>query len=224
MAASEAGGITQCIGACKVLVPVDGKLQPCVSLDTPGPEIDKDGANPDRVMQEISSVGLMPELWGGDIPSVRISALKGNNNVDELLETVMLVAEVNELISVPYNGDRDRGRGGHVVEAGPSMAVQVIGLSGVPIAGDEFEAVDSLDVARERAETCAVSSRDTRISAKAGEGKGSIEAIRNALQVLPQDNVTLKFLQVRGDVSTSDVDLAVATEAIIFRFNVSRFG
>ncbi|KAJ6837420.1 translation initiation factor IF-2, chloroplastic-like [Iris pallida] len=343
--ASEAGGITQGIGAYKVLVPVDKKLHPCVFLDTPGHEafgamrargarvtdiviivvaaddgvrpqtseaiahakaagvpiiiainkIDKDGANPDRVMQELSSVGLMPEIWGGDIPMVQISALKGEN-VDELLETVMLVAEMQELKANPHRNakgtvieaglDKSRGpvatlivqngtlrkgdivvcgkafgkmralfddRGGRLDEAGPSTAVQVIGLSDVPVAGDEFEVVDSLDVARERAELCATSLRDARISAKAGEGKitlssiasavsagkqsgldmhqlniilkvdvqGSIEAIRHALQVLPQDNVTLKFLlQAPGDVSTSDVDLAVAAEAIIFGFNV----
>lgn len=343
--ASEAGGITQGIGAYKVLVPVDKKVHPCVFLDTPGHEafgamrargarvtdiaiivvaaddgvrpqtseaiahakaagvpiviainkIDKDGANPDRVMQELSSVGLMPEIWGGDIPMVQISSLKGEN-VDELLETVMLVAEMQELKANPHRKakgsvieaglDKSRGpvvtlivqngtlrkgdvvvcgkafgkmralfddRGGRLDEAGPSIAVQVIGLSDVPIAGDEFEVVDSLDVARERAELCATSLRDARISAKAGEGKvtlssiatavsagkqsgldrhqlniilkvdvqGSIEAIRHALQVLPQDNVILKFLlQAPGDVSTSDVDLAVAAEAIIFGFNV----
>lgn len=347
--ASEAGGITQGIGAYKVLVPVDGKPRPCVFLDTPGHEafgamrargarvtditiivvaaddgvrpqtneaiahakaagvpiiiainkIDKDGANPERVMQELSSVGLMPEAWGGDVPVVKISALKGEN-INELLETVLLVAELQELKSNPHrnakgtvieagldkskgptatlivqNGTLKKGdvvvcgeafgkvramfddRGGRVDKAGPSMAVQVIGLSVVPIAGDEFEVVDSLDVARERADACAESLRAARISAKAGEGKvtlssiaaavsvgkqsgldmhqlniilkvdvqGSIEALRHALQVLPQDNVTLKFLlQAPGDVSTSDVDLAVATEAIIFGFNVKAPG
>lgn len=349
VAASEAGGITQGIGAYKVLVSVDGKRQSCVFLDTPGHEafgamrargarvtditiivvaaddgvrpqtseaiahakaagvpiiiainkIDKDGANPERVMQELSSVGLMPELWGGDIPMVQISALKGDN-VHELLETVMLVAELQELKANPHRNakgtvieaglDKSRGpvatlivqngtlkkgdivvcgeafgkmralfddRGGNVDEAGPSMAVQVIGLNGVPTAGDEFEVVDSLDVARERAEACATSLRDERISAKAGDGKvtlssiasavsagkhsgldthqlniilkvdvqGSIEAVRHALQVLPQDNVTLKFLlQSPGDVSMSDVDLAVAADAIIFGFNVKAPG
>lgn len=55
--------------------------------------------------------------------------------------------------------------------------------------------------------------------------QGSIEAVRHALQVLPQDNVTLKFLlQAPGDVSTSDVDLAVAAEAVIFGFNVKATG
>ncbi|KAJ8493330.1 hypothetical protein OPV22_015051 [Ensete ventricosum] len=347
--ASEAGGITQGIGAYKVLVPVDGKPRPCVFLDTPGHEAFgamrargarvtdiviivvaaddgvrpqtneaiahakaagvpiviainkayKDGANPERAMQELSSVGVMPELWGGDIPMVQISALKGEN-VDELLETVMLVAELQELKANPkrnakgtvieagldkakgavatlivQNGTLKKGdvvvcgeafgkvramfddRGGRVDEAGPSMAVQVIGLSSVPIAGDEFEVVKSLDVARQRAEACAESLRAARISAKAGETKvtlssiasavasgkqsgldvhqlniilkvdvqGSIEAIRQALQVLPQENVNLKFLlQAPGDVSTSDVDLAAASEAIIFGFNVKAPG
>lgn len=343
--ASEAGGITQGIGAYKVQVPVDGKPQSCVFLDTPGHEafgamrargarvtdiiiivvaaddgvrpqtneaiahakaagvpiiiainkIDKDGSNPDRVMQELSQAGLMPEEWGGDILMVKISALNGEN-VDELLETVMLVAEIQELKANPYrkakgtcieagleksrgpvstlvvqNGTLRRGdivvcgeafgkvralfddRGGRVDEVGPSMAVQVIGLSAVPTAGDGFEVVDSLDLARQKAEACAESLRTSRISAKAGETKltlsslvsavsvgklsgvdrhqlnivlkvdvqGSIEAIRHAIQVLPRDNVTLKFLlQSPGDISTSDIDLAVATEAIIFGFNV----
>ena len=57
-------------------------------------QTDKDGANPDRVMQELSSIGLMPEDWGGSVPMVPISALKGEN-VDDLLETIMLVSEVH---------------------------------------------------------------------------------------------------------------------------------
>ncbi|KAL9856755.1 Translation initiation factor IF-2 [Arabidopsis thaliana] len=349
VAASEAGGITQGIGAYKVSVPVDGKLQSCVFLDTPGHEafgamrargarvtdiaiivvaaddgirpqtneaiahakaaavpiviainkIDKEGASPDRVRQELSSIGLMPEDWGGDVPMVQISALKGEN-VDDLLETVMLVAELQELKANPHRNakgivieaglDKAKGpfatfivqkgtlkRGDVVVcgeafgkvralfdhsgervdEAGPSIPVQVIGLNNVPIAGDEFEIVSSLDVAREMAEARAVSLRDERISAKAGDGKvtlsslasavsakkmsgldlhqlniilkvdvqGSIEAVRQALQVLPQENVTLKFLlQATGDVSNSDVDLASASEAIVFGFNVKASG
>lgn len=349
VAASEAGGITQGIGAYEVQVPIDGKMRPCVFLDTPGHEafgamrargtrvtdiaiivvaaddgirpqtneaiahakaagvpiviainkIDKDGANPERVMQELSSIGLMPEDWGGDIPMVQISALKGQN-VDDLLETVMLVAELQELKANPHrnakgtvieagldkskgpvatfivqNGTLKRGdiivcgeafgkvralfddSGKRVDDAGPSIPVQVIGLNHVPFAGDEFEVVDSLDFAREKAESRAESIRDERISAKAGDGKvtlssfasavssgrhtgldlhqlniimkvdlqGSIEAIRQALQVLPQDNVSLKFLlQATGDVSASDVDLAVASKAIIFGFNVKTPG
>ncbi|KAK4746090.1 hypothetical protein SAY87_012402 [Trapa incisa] len=345
VAASEAGGITQGIGAYQVLVPVDGKSQACVFLDTPGHEafgamrargarvtdiavivvaaddgirpqtneaiahakaagvpiiiainkIDKDGANPERVMQELSSIGLMPEDWGGDIPMVQISALKGEN-IDDVLETIMLVAELQELKANPdrdakgtvieagldkkkgvvatflmQNGTLRKGdvvvcgeafgkvralfdySGKQVNDAGPSIPVQVIGLSGVPLAGDEFEVVGSIDIAREKAELRAELLRNERISAKAGDGKitlsslasavssrklpgldlhqlniimkvdvqGSIEAVRQALEVLPQDNVTLKFLlEAPGDVSSSDVDLAFASKAIIFGFNV----
>ncbi|KAK1399242.1 Tr-type G domain-containing protein [Heracleum sosnowskyi] len=349
VAASEAGGITQGIGAYKVQVPIDGNLRPCVFLDTPGHEafgamrargarvtdiaiivvaaddgirpqtneaiahakaagvpiviainkIDKDGANPERVMQELSSIGLMPEDWGGDTPMVQISALKGEN-VDDLLETVMLVAELQELKANPHrnakgtvieagldkskgpvatfivqNGTLKKGDiivcgeafgkaralfddgGTRVDEAGPSLPIQVIGLNNVPFAGDEFEVVSTLDIAREKAESRADSIRIERISAKAEDGKvtlssfasavssrthtgldlhqlviimkvdlqGSIEAIRQALQVLPQDNVTMKFLlQAAGDVTKSDVDLAVASKAIIFGFNVKAPG
>ncbi|KAL1820830.1 hypothetical protein ACET3Z_015699 [Daucus carota] len=349
VAASEAGGITQRIGAYKVQVPIDGGFQPCVFLDTPGHEafgamrargarvtdiaiivvaaddgirpqtneaiahakaagvpivvainkIDKDGANPERVMQELSSIGMIPEDWGGDIPMVQISALKGDN-VDDLLETVMLVAELQELKANPHrnakgtvveagldkckgpvatfivqNGTLKKGDiivsgeafgkvralyddGGKLVsEAGPSFPIQVIGLNNVPFAGDEFEVVGALDIARERAESRADSIRLERISAKAGDGKvtlssfasavssrthtgldlhqlviimkvdfqGSTEAITQALKVLPQDNVTIKFLlQATGDISKSDVDLAVASKAICFGFNVRAAG
>ncbi|KAE9456317.1 hypothetical protein C3L33_11780, partial [Rhododendron williamsianum] len=349
VAASEAGGITQGIGAYKVLVPIDAKLQPCVFLDTPGHEafgamrargarvtdiaiivvaaddgirpqtneaiahakaagvpiviainkIDKDGANPEQVMQELASIGLMPEEWGGDVPVVQISALKGEK-VDDLLETVMLVAELEELKANPHrgakgtvieaglhkakgpiatfivqNGTLKRGdmvvcgeaygkvralfdeKGDRVDEAGPSIPVQVMGLNIVPIAGDEFEVVGSLVVAREKAEARAESLRKERITAKAGDGKvtlaslasavsagkqsgldlhqlnivmkadlqGSIEAIRQALLVLPQDNVSLRFLlQATGDVSASDIDLAVVSKAIIVGFNVKTPG
>nr|GMD33333.1 translation initiation factor IF-2, chloroplastic [Ipomoea batatas] len=349
VAASEAGGITQGIGAYKVKVPIDGRLQTCVFLDTPGHEafgamrargarvtdiaiivvaaddgiqpqtneaiahakaagvpiviainkIDKDGANPERVMQDLASIGLMPVDWGGDIPMVKVSALKGEN-IDDLLETAMLVAELQELKANPHRNAKgtvieaslDKSKGPiatfivqngtlkrqdvvvcgeafgkiralfddnekHVDEAGPSIPVQVIGLNTVPIAGDEFEVVGSLDIARKKAEERAESLRNERISSKAGEGKvtlssfasavssgkltgldlhqlniilkvdfqGSIEAVRQALQVLPQDNVTLKFLlQSTGDVSTSDIDLAHASKAIIFGFNVKAPG
>ncbi|KAJ9560692.1 hypothetical protein OSB04_005852 [Centaurea solstitialis] len=351
VAASEAGGITQGIGAYQVQVPIDGTMRSCVFLDTPGHEafgamrargarvtdiaiivvaaddgirpqtieaiahakaagvpiviaitkIDKEGAS-DRVMQvmqELSTNGVQPEDWGGDVPMVQISALTGLN-VDDLLETTMLVAELQELKANPdrnakgtvieagldkskgpvatfivQNGTLKKGDvvvcgesfgkvralfddgGKRVDTAGPSIPVQVIGLNNVPYAGDEFEVVDSLDIARERAEERAISLRDERILAKAGDGRitlssfasavttgknsgldlhqlnmvlkvdlqGSIEAVKQALQKLPQDNVTLKFiLQATGDVSASDVDLAVASKAIIFGFNVKAPG
>jgi translation initiation factor IF-2 len=230
---------------------------------------------------------------------VQVSALKGDN-VDELLETVMLVAELQDLKANPHrsakgtvieagldkskgpiatfivqNGTLKKGdiiisgeafgkvralfdeKGNHVDQVGPSIPVQVIGLNNVPIAGDEFEVVSSLDAAHEKAEACAEALKNDRIATQAGYGKvtlsslasavsrgrlsgldvhqlnivmkvdvqGSIEAITQALRVLPQDNVTLKFLlQSPGDISTSDVDLAVVTKAIILGFNVKAPG
>uniref|UniRef100_A0A0D9XD71 Translation initiation factor IF-2, chloroplastic n=1 Tax=Leersia perrieri TaxID=77586 RepID=A0A0D9XD71_9ORYZ len=237
--ASEAGGITQGIGAYHVLVPVYGKPQTCVFLDTPGheafgamrargarvtdicivvvaaddgvrpqtneaiahakaagvPIIDKEGANPERVMQELSQIGLMPEAWGGDIPMIQISALSGEG-VDELLETAVLVAELQELKANPH-----RNAKGTVIEAcldkakGP-LATLVV-QNGTLNRGDIV--------------VC-------------GEAFGKIRAMQ-AIQVLPQENVSLRvLLQAPGDVSVSDIDLAVASEGIIFGFNVKAPG
>uniref|UniRef100_A0A0D9VBB4 Translation initiation factor IF-2, chloroplastic n=1 Tax=Leersia perrieri TaxID=77586 RepID=A0A0D9VBB4_9ORYZ len=178
--ASEAGGITQGIGAYHVLVPVDGK-----------PQTYKEGANAERVMQELSQIGLMPEAWGGDIPMIQISALSGDG-VDELLETVVLVAELQELKANPH-----RNAKGTVIEAcldkakGP-LATLVV-QNGTLNKGDIV--------------VC-------------GEAFGKV-----VFQVLPQENVSLRvLLQAPGDVSVSDVDLAVALEGIIFGFNVKAPG
>ena len=144
--AGEAGGITQHIGAYRVM----WKGKPIAFLDTPGHEaftamrargakvtdivilvvaaddgvmpqtveainhakaagvplivavnkMDKAGANPDRVLQQISEYGLVPEKWGGDTICVEISALQGTG-IDELLEQVLLVAEIGELVARP---------------------------------------------------------------------------------------------------------------------------
>ncbi|RZS22622.1 hypothetical protein BHM03_00055426 [Ensete ventricosum] len=226
------------------------------------PIIDKDGANPERAMQELSSVGVMPELWGGDIPMIfrnlKLQELKANpkrNAKGTVIEAGLDKAKGAVATLIVQNGTLKKGdvvvcgeafgkvsvqlvramfddRGGRVDEAGPSMAVQVIGLSSVPIAGDEFEVVKSLDVARQRAEACAESLRAARISAKAGETKVTLSSIASAVASGKQSgldvhqlNIILKVdVQVRWDVSTSDVDLAAASEAIIFGFNVKAPG
>ncbi|GJP46820.1 hypothetical protein CLOM_g6075, partial [Closterium sp. NIES-68] len=374
VAAGEAGGITQGIGAYRVWVPYaagtssdeesdadsdddvedenEEGLHTCVFLDTPGHEafsamrargarvtdiavivvaaddgvrpqtteaiaharaagvpivvainkIDKEGANLDRVMQELAAGGLMSEEWGGDTPMVPVSAKTGEG-VDSLLETIMLVAEIQELRANPDTQaagtvieaslDKQRGpvatllvqngtmRLGDVVlcgeaygkiralvddtgsrsdSAGPSLAVEVLGLSSVPVAGDHFEVVDSLDRARSMAEEAAGKLRTARLAALQGESKvslsalagrgstgdgsdgsdeeglefhqlnvilkvdnqGAVEAIREALAALPQDTVSLRFLlQAAGDVALSDIDLAVASEAVVLAFNVN---
>ncbi|KAJ7532880.1 hypothetical protein O6H91_13G023800 [Diphasiastrum complanatum] len=320
VAASEAGGITQGIGAYRVLVPVGGADQACVFLDTPGHEafsamrargarvtdvaiivvaaddgvrpqtieaiahakaanvptvvainkIDKEGANPERVMQELSTAGLMPEDWGGDVAMVQVSALTGEN-VDQLLETVMLVAEFQDLKAnanrsakgtvIEASLDKTRGAvatflvqngtlrkgdvvlcgrsygkvrallddtGARVNEAGPSTAVQVMGLNIVPVAGDEFEIIDSLDQARQKAAECGEVMRDAHLAALAGEGKLTLASLASAVASAKeagveshQLNVILKVdVQAAGDIHASDIDLAVASQAIVIGFKV----
>ncbi|GAQ80685.1 Translation initiation factor 2 [Klebsormidium nitens] len=345
VAAGEAGGITQAIGAYRVPVEVEGETHTCVFLDTPGHEafsamrargakvtdiavivvaaddgvrpqtleaishakaaevpivvainkVDKDGASVEKVMQELSAQAqLYPEEWGGDVAMVPVSAKKGTG-VDELLEAIMLVAEVSEFSANPDREakgtvieatlDRKRGplatvvvqcgtlRRGDVMlcgdafgkvralldhtgkslkEAGPSEAVQVMGLSGVPAAGEVFEIRPDLDDARSKAEERGYTQRTQRLANLAGEGKitlqslaaaaavaeeglefgrlnlilkvdvaGSAEAIRSALEALPQDTIGLRFLlSMTGDVSISDIDLAQASEAVVLGFNV----
>ncbi|CAM6092922.1 unnamed protein product [Calypogeia fissa] len=161
VAAGEAGGITQGIGAYRVLVQVGDEKQDCVFLDTPGHQafsamrargarvtdiavivvaaddgvrpqsieaiahakaagvpfvvainkMDKEGAQPERVMQELSSHGVMVEDWGGDVPAVQVSAKVGTG-VESLLDTIMLIAEIQELRANP-----DRSAKGTVIEA-----------------------------------------------------------------------------------------------------------
>lgn len=161
VAAGEAGGITQAIGAYQVSPLIGGVSTPITFLDTPGHEafsamrargarvtdiavimvaaddgvrpqtleaishaqaagvpmvvalnkIDKEGANPERVKQELSAAGLLPEEWGGTTPVVPISAKKGTG-IDALLETIQLVAEMSELLANPQ-----RSACGTVVEA-----------------------------------------------------------------------------------------------------------
>jgi translation initiation factor IF-2 len=161
VAAGEAGGITQHIGAYHVDVEHEGETQQVVFLDTPGHEaftamrargarvtdiailvvaaddgvqpqtieaishakaaevpiivainkVDKEGANPDRVKQELMEYNLVPEEWGGDAIMVPVSAIKGEN-LDTLLEMILLVAEVQELQANP-----DRAAKGTVIEA-----------------------------------------------------------------------------------------------------------
>jgi len=129
--------------------------------------------------------------------------------------------------------------------AGPSMPVSVLGLNGVPVAGDEFAVCESEQDARERAEKATEEARSSRLGAVAGnvasltnisgvvedslqtinlilkaDVSGSTEAIKAALMQLPQDRVQLRFLLSSvGEVSESDVDLAAASGGIILAFN-----
>jgi translation initiation factor IF-2 len=340
VAAGEAGGITQHIGAYHVDVEHDGKKQQIVFLDTPGHEaftamrargakvtdiailvvaaddgvqpqtieaishakaakvpiivainkIDKVEAQPDRIRQELTEYSLVAEEWGGDTIMVPVSAIK-RENLDALLEMIVLVSEVEDLQANPNRTAKgtvieahlDKARGpvatfliqngtlrvgdvfvagsvfgkvramvddrGNRVEAGsPSFAVEVLGLSDVPAAGDEFEVYLDEKQARAIADERSIEQRHTRLlamgsrrvtlgtlSAKAQEGElkelniilkadmqGSLEAINNALSQLPQHEVQLRvLLSAPGEISENDVSLAAASDAVIVGFSTT---
>ncbi|MGF2036539.1 MAG: translation initiation factor IF-2 [Nostoc sp. CmiVER01] len=337
VAAGEAGGITQHIGAYHVDVEHEGKPQQIVFLDTPGHEaftamrargarvtdiavlvvaaddgvrpqtieaishaqaagvpivvainkIDKEGAQPERVKQELTQYGLTSEDWGGETIMVPVSAIRGEN-LDTLLEMILLVAEVAELSANPdrtakgtvieahldkakgavatlliQNGTLHVGdilvagsafgkvramvddRGKRVDIASPSFAVEVLGLSDVPAAGDEFEVFENEKEARALASDRADRQRLSRLlqgrvtlttlSAQAQEGElkelnlilkgdvqGSVEAIVGALKQIPQNEVQIRMLlATAGEITETDIDLAAASNAVIIGFNTT---
>jgi len=254
-------------------------------------KMDKEGAQPDRVKQELTEHELVPEEWGGDTPMVGVSAITGDN-LDELLEMIILVAELEELSANPdrlakgtvieANLDRARGpvatllvqngtlhigdiivagpcfgkiramiddRGERVEAASPSFAVEVLGLSEVPSAGDEFavyaDEKEARAIAQERTadmrtsrlQRAASSRRVTlsNVSEQAQEGElkelnliikadvqGSVEAIQSSLSQIPQNEVQIRVLYAApGEVTETDVDLAAASGAVIIGFNTT---
>jgi len=250
-------------------------------------KIDKPGANPDKVKQELTQHGLIPEDWGGETVMVPVSAKTGQG-VDELLEMIALQAELMELKANPNKPargvvleaklDKKRGpvatflvqsgtlkvgdavvaglyagkiramfddKGRPVKEAGPAMPVEVLGLEGVPMAGDKFYAVESLEKARKIAEKRqelareSALEREKRVSLEelfaqmqAGEVKelnivlkadaqGSIEAIRKSLEELSTDEVKVNVIHAGvGPITENDIMLAAASNAIVIGFNV----
>lgn len=250
-------------------------------------KIDKEGANPDRVKQELTEQGLVPEEWGGDTICVEVSAKKGTN-IDKLLEMVLLVAEMRELKANPdrpakgtvIESKLDKGRGpvatvlvqngtlrvgdivvagtavGHVramnddkgrsvKKAGPSIPVEILGLSEVPEGGDTFYAVDDERKARgvvenrkfkekqsKQQKASAISldnlfehiesgkMKDLNIIVKA-DVQGSVEAVTQSLTRISNDEVRVNVIHgAVGAVTESDVMLASASGAIIVGFNV----
>jgi translation initiation factor IF-2 len=332
VAAGEAGGITQHIGAYHVETP-----RGVVSfLDTPGHEaftamrargaqatdivilvvaaddgvmpqtkeaikhakaagvpivvainkIDKPGANPERVKQELVVEDVVPEEFGGASPFVAVSAKTGQG-IDELLEQVLLQAEVLELKApvdamakgLVIEARLDKGRGpvatvliqsgtlktGDVVlagqtygrvramldengrsikDAGPSIPVEIQGLTEVPQAGDEFMVLSDERRAREIATYRAGKFRNTKLARQqaskldnvfsemaGGEVKtlpiivkadvqGSQEALGASLLKLSTDEVKVQLVYAAvGGISESDVNLAIASKALIIGFN-----
>ncbi|MCE2839283.1 MAG: translation initiation factor IF-2 [Cyanobium sp. 49614_E6] len=341
VAAGEAGGITQHIGAYQVEVSQGGEEHRITFLDTPGHEaftamrargtkvtdiavlvvaaddgvrpqtleaisharaaevpivvainkIDKEGASPDRVKQELSGHDLVAEDWGGNTVMVPVSAIKGEN-IDKLLEMILLVSDVEDLQANPdrlargtvieahldkakgpvatlliQNGTLRAGdvlaagpvlgkvramvddTGKRVKQAGPSSAVEALGFSEVPTAGDEFEVYLDEKSARAVVGDRANEARATRLaqqmasrrvslasmSSQVSEGElkelnlilkadvqGSVEAILGALEQLPQEEVQVRvLLSAPGEITETDVDLAAASGAVIVGFNTS---
>ena len=254
-------------------------------------KIDKDNADPQRVLTQLAEYELVPESWGGDTIVVEMSALQGIG-VDELIEQLQVVAELEELTANPtgrakgivIEAQLDKGRGPvatilvdkgelkvgdpivagaawgkvramindkgeQVKTAGPSMPVQVLGLSLVPEAGDEFRAAPDDKIARTVAE-----SRELRLKAKhlredarvktgtkledifaqiqSGEKasvnlilkadvQGSLEAVTESLRRLERDEVDISFVhRAVGGITENDITLANATNATIIGFNV----
>ena len=250
-------------------------------------KIDKEGANPDRVLQQLTEYELVPEEWGGDTIVCNISA-KQKIGIENLLEMVLLTADIQELKANPdrrakgtvIEAKLDRGRGpvatiliqngtlhtGDIViagktvgrvramtddrgrkldSAGPSMPVEIIGLSEVPDAGDLFYAVEDERMARELAEQRKSEEKDEKAKMqekitlenlfshiKEGEVKdfniivkadvqGSAEAVTASLRKLSNEEVRVQVIHSGvGGINESDVMLAAASGAIIVGFNV----
>ena len=332
VAAGEAGGITQHIGAYHVETP-RGMIS---FLDTPGHEaftamrargaqatdivilvvaaddgvmpqtreaikhakaagvpivvalnkMDKPDANPDRVKGELVTEEVVPEEFGGDSPFVSVSAKTGEG-IDQLLEQVLLQAEILELKApidamakgLVIEAKLDKGRGpvatilvqsgtlnvGDVVlagqtfgrvramldengktinSAGPSIPVEIQGLTEVPQAGDEFMVMADERRAREIATYRAGKFRHTKLAKQqaaklenmftdmaAGDVKmlpiivkadvqGSQEALATSLLKLSTDEVKVQIVYAAvGGISESDINLAIASKAVVIGFN-----
>lgn len=250
-------------------------------------KMDKPGANPDRVKQELTEHGILVEDWGGNVISVPVSAKTGEGIVN-LLEMILLQAEVLELKANPSrlamgsviearldknkgpvatllvtNGTLKSGmsvvagtcsgrirlmtnyKGDAIRKAGPATAVEILGLTDVPEAGDEFHAVKEDKVAREIAENRKAKLREEILARNAsttleqlfsqiqegevkdlnliikGDVQGSIGAIVSSLEKLNNDSVRVKVVHTGvGTVTESDVMLAGATGSVIIGFNV----
>ena len=249
-------------------------------------KVDKETADPNRVKQELMQYGLVAEDWGGDTITVDVSAKTGHN-IDELLEMVLLVAEMKELKANPNRAavgliieaqlDKARGpvatvlvqkgtlhegdnvltgsasgriramfnsKGEAIKEAGPSIPVQILGLSDVAEAGDKLFAVEDEKTARAYAAKAEEQKREERLMAKgasledisgeASEGelkdlniivktdvRGTVDAVSQSLIKLSNEEVKVSVVAgAVGGITESDVLLAQASNAIIIGFNV----
>jgi translation initiation factor IF-2 len=247
-------------------------------------KVDKPDANPDRVKQELADNNVLIEEYGGDVIAVAVSA-KQRTGIDDLMEMVLLVADLQDLKANPdrpaigtiVESKVDKGRGnvatvlvqtgtlkvGDVVSVGrtygrvralnnaagkrvkqaePASAVEIVGLTGLPEAGDILRVVADEKAARGAAETA-------EIAAAGGEGRtvstleeisaqikdsevaelrvvlktdvqGSLGAIRHSLERLNTSEVRINILREgAGDINENDINLASASDAVVIGFN-----
>ncbi|MES2463886.1 MAG: translation initiation factor IF-2 [Armatimonadota bacterium] len=242
-------------------------------------KIDLPGADPDRVLTDLTRYDIVPEAFGGDVQTVNISAKKGEG-IQDLLDTILLVSEVEidpkadphgpaEGTVVEAKVDKGRGvvatmlvqsgtlragdvivagtffgkirsmtdeRGTKLVKAGPSTPVEVIGLNGVPDAGDQIRAVKDEKAARAAAQERDIQLRDERLGGPGsrvsleelyktlrlgevkelnvvikGDVQGSVQAVRDSLLQLGNDEVRVRVLFTGvGPISDNDVLLAAS--------------
>lgn len=250
-------------------------------------KIDKEAADPDRVKNELAAKDVIPEDWGGDVQFIPVSAHTGQG-VDELLDAVLLQAEILELQAVPeapakgvvvearldkgrgvvatllvQNGTLEQGNsiiagqaygraralmdenGKTVKRAGPSIPVEVLGLTDTPNAGDDFMVLPNERQARELAEHRQQQYKEEQqsrsqavqlenIFANMGEGqvqtlnivlktdvRGSLEALSSALEKIGNEEVKVAIVSSGvGGISETDANLAVSTGAVVIGFNV----
>lgn len=332
---SEAGGITQSIGAYTV----EKEGQKVVFLDTPGHEaftsmrmrgaqatdiailvvaaddgvmpqtieainhakaakipiiiavnkIDKQGADPDKVLVQLADYGLNAEKWGGDTLTVEVSALQ-KLGLDDLLDNILLVSELLELkadatvaaegviieaqldkrmgpvaTALVQNGTMKVGdnvligavggrvralisdSGERIQSAGPATPVEILGLDGVPNAGDAFRIIhndklfkqeltlekqrqreERIGVSRSvaagfsgRAETDTESPKESQFNLLVkADTQGSLEAVVDVLQRMTGDEVKINIVHsATGDISEADVMLASTANGLIIGFN-----
>lgn len=250
-------------------------------------KIDLAEANPDKVKQDLASLEVVPEDWGGDVQFIEVSAKTGQG-IDDLLDAVSLQAEVMELkavadasasgIVVESSLDKGRGpvatvlvkggtlkkgdmilcgeqfgrirslideNGKEIKSAGPSIPAVVLGLSGVPVAGDEFMVVKDKKQARDAAQENRERQREERLRRQQAaklenlmsqmgkeeklqvnllvkaDVQGSVEALKESLEKISNEEVDVKVISSGvGGITSADAQLASASSAIIIGFNV----
>jgi translation initiation factor IF-2 len=250
-------------------------------------KMDKPGANPDRIKQQLTELEIVPEEWGGNTIFVEVSALK-KTGLKELLEQIKLLAEVGELKANPKRSgtglvieakmEKGKGpvatllvkdgtvavgqylvagqmkgrvrsltndKGARVESVGPGLPVEVLGLDGVPAAGDKFDIVkdektaEEMSTLRKEQALKAANVPAQKMSldeifskVKAGDVKelaiilkadvhGSLEAINGMLSKLVTPEVKVRVIHAAvGGINENDVTLANTSKGIVLGFNV----